>query len=42
MSGTAHLRAAVTGLLGFAASEEEILLAAADDGGEEPAEILAR
>ena len=30
MSETAHLRAVITGLLGFAASEEEMLLAGAD------------
>jgi hypothetical protein len=30
VSETAHLRAVITGLLGFAASEEETLLAGAD------------
>jgi hypothetical protein len=33
MSGTSALRAAITGLIGFAATEEEILLASAPDGG---------
>jgi hypothetical protein len=34
VSETAHLRAVITGLLGFAASEEEMLLACAAAGGE--------
>ena len=33
MSETAHLRAVITGLLGFAASEEEMLLAGVLAGG---------
>jgi hypothetical protein len=33
VSGTAHLRAVITGLLGFAASEEEMLLASAGSVG---------
>ena len=37
MSETAHLRAVITGLLGFAASEEEVLLAAVLAGGPDEA-----
>jgi hypothetical protein len=35
VSGTAHLRAVIAGLLGFAASEEEMLLAGAGGGRDE-------